>query len=117
MVSRAPYQYKLKKPVYTAFRLQKLAKTVEVQCLDDRKNALEAYEYFKKLAQAKGEEQDFHARNCMLQCLKLMQGATQNLIKNVETATKINTTLNDGKDTSQSLFDELNQNDQGNTNS
>lgn len=110
------YTYQLKRPVYSVNRLQKLAKTVEIQCLDDRKNALEAYTYFKKLALATGEDQDFHARNCMLNSLKLMQSATQNLIKNVELATKITVGNTNEQTSSTSLFDQLNRHDESNNN-
>tara|TARA_R110000782_G_scaffold102791_7_gene190218 strand:+ start:4368 stop:4718 length:351 start_codon:yes stop_codon:yes gene_type:complete len=84
-------EYKLKKDPIDANRVKKdiklIIKSVTEEAKEDRKMALDAYDYFKAIAD--DNPQDSTAKGLMVDCLKLAQSSKVSKIKMLDLLIKI----------------------------
>ena len=74
-----PSHYTPKNRYFSEGRVQKLAKDVVRDCIDDRKRALKAFEYFQKMVV--DNPLDDKAKAEMSKALDLAQGANDKVVK------------------------------------
>ena len=77
-----PKEYVLKKDPMDTNRLKKVAKEIADNCRQDRKKAIETFDYFKNKVDKADEGEDVtEDKRLMVDCLKLAQTSKTNLIK------------------------------------
>ena len=101
-----PNTYILKKPVFDANRLQKIAKNILDEAKDDRDKALDTYDFFKTRVENDPEEGD--SKRGMVECLKIAQSSKNAAIKLVDLFVKMGIKVSDASKTDVTLnFDSL----------
>lgn len=90
-------QYKRKTPSLSQDRINRLAKVLLDESVEDRSLALSAFDYFKNKADVADNEAaqiaSSSAQKCMVDCLKLAQDARNKAIKAFELIMKLNKDL------------------------
>jgi hypothetical protein len=81
-----PAPYKLKKPLTTRNQLNRFIKFSHEKAVEDRKQAWETYQFFKKEVADNNRESD---KEQMMAALKLLQTSTANLTKLIDVVSKI----------------------------
>ena len=88
-----PKSYILKKPVFDANRLQKIAKTILDEAKDDRNKALDTYNFFKE--RVENDPEDGDSKRGMVECLKIAQNSKNAAIKLVDLFVKMGIKVSD----------------------
>jgi len=88
-----PKTYILKKPVFDANRLQKIAKNILDEAKDDRTKALDTYDFFK--TRVENDPEDGDSKRGMVECLKIAQSSKNAAIKLVDLFVKMGIKVND----------------------
>ena len=101
-----PNTYILKKPVFDANRLQKIAKNILDEAKDDRDKALDTYDFFK--TRVENDPEDGDSKRGMVECLKIAQSSKNAAIKLVDLFVKLGINVSDDSNTDVTLnFDSL----------
>jgi hypothetical protein len=82
-----PQKYRIKNTPIDEKNINRTVKTVMDETDDDRKRALEAYDYFKAIADE--NPQDSTAKGLMVDCLKLAQSSKSSKIKMLDLLIKV----------------------------
>ena len=88
-----PKTYILKKPVFDANRLQKIAKNILDEARDDRGIALDTYDFFKNRVETNPDDGD--SKRGMVECLKIAQSSKNAAIKLVDLFVKMGIKVSD----------------------
>ena len=91
-----PKTYILKRPVFDANRLQKIAKNILDEAKDDRTKALDTYDFFK--TRVENDPEDGDSKRGMVECLKIAQSSKNAAIKLVDLFVKMGIRVKDSQE-------------------
>jgi len=91
-----PKTYTLKRPVFDANRLQKIAKNILDEAKDDRAKALDTYDFFK--TRVENDPEDGDSKRGMVECLKIAQSSKNAAIKLVDLFVKMGIRVKDSQE-------------------
>ena len=91
-----PKTYILKKPVFDANRLQKIAKNILDEAKDDRAKALDTYDFFK--TRVENDPEDGDSKRGIVECLKIAQSSKNAAIKLVDLFVKMGIRVKDSQE-------------------
>ena len=91
-----PKTYILKRPVFDANRLQKIAKNILDEAKDDRAKALDTYDFFK--TRVENDPEDGDSKRGMVECLKIAQSSKNAAIKLVDLFVKMGIRVKDSQE-------------------